>query len=129
MPGGGLGAALLRWPGRVHPVLQPLDLGEVDAVVLGEKAAHIDAGGLRPFRNADGAALEVLRGFCAAIAAETDRGMGGRGRTRDGKTGIAIMGAAPCEVREIYFPNDSSETSHSGDRVKRNVISSIDGKI
>ena len=29
----------------------------------------------------------------------------------------------------MYLPNDSSETSHSSERVKRNVISSIDGKI
>src|SRR5262245_65049779 len=48
--------------------------------------------------------------------------------TRDGKTGIATMGAIPCEVSEIYLPNDSSETSHSSELVKRKVISSIDGK-
>jgi hypothetical protein len=29
----------------------------------------------------------------------------------------------------MYLPNDSSETSHSSDLVKRNVISSIEGKI
>ena len=28
----------------------------------------------------------------------------------------------------MYLPNDSSETSHSSERVKRKVISSIDGK-
>ena len=39
------------------------------------------------------------------------------------------MGAMPCEVSEMYLPNESSETSHSRPRVKRNVISSIDGKI
>ena len=49
--------------------------------------------------------------------------------TRDGNTGIATIGAAPCDVSEIYLPNDNSETSHSSPLVKRNVISSIDGKI
>ncbi len=29
----------------------------------------------------------------------------------------------------MYFPNDSSETSHSSDLVKRKVISSIEGKM
>src|SRR5262249_18120748 len=45
------------------------------------------------------------------------------------KTGIATMGAIPCEVSEIYLPNESSETSHSSDLVKRKEISSIDGKM
>src|SRR4029077_2668958 len=49
--------------------------------------------------------------------------------TRDGNTGIAIIGASPCEVSEMYLPNDSSETSHSSDLVNRKVISSIEGKM
>ena len=32
-----------------------------------------------------------------------------------------------CDVSEEYFPNDSSETSHSRLRVNRKVISSIEG--
>ncbi len=43
--------------------------------MLGQKAAHIDAGGLRPFRNADGAAFQVLGLADAAIAAHVDRRM------------------------------------------------------
>src|SRR6478752_237202 len=49
--------------------------------------------------------------------------------TCDGNTGIAIIGASPCEVSEMYLPNDSSETSHSSDLVNRKVISSIEGKM
>ena len=32
---------------------------------------------------------------------------------------MASMGAVPWEQSEIYFPNDSSDTSHSSDLVKR----------
>ena len=51
------------------------------------------------------------------------------GRKRAFLITIAIMGAAPCDVSEMYLPNESSDTSHSRPRVKRKVISSIEGKI
>ena len=75
MPAGSLSSTFSARPGLVHAGLQPADLREIDAVVLGEDAAHVDAGGLRPFRDADGAAFEVLRGLDAAIAAHVDRRM------------------------------------------------------
>jgi hypothetical protein len=37
------------------------------------------------------------------------------------------MGALPCELSAMYFPNESSGTSHSSVQVNRKVISSIDG--
>ena len=93
--GGQLELHLLRPPGLVDPGLQPLDLGEIDAVVLGEHAAHIDAGGLRPFRNADRAAFEVFGGFDPAVGAHVDRGMPmhprRKHRDRDHR-GVALRG-------------------------------------
>ncbi len=85
---------LLGAAGLVHPRLQPTDLGEVDAFVLGEEAAHIDAGGLRPFRDADALALEVLRAPDAAVAADVDGGMAmhPRGKHRDRHHGRVALG-------------------------------------
>ena len=52
---------LLLTPRLIDAGLHPMDLGEIDAGGLGEKAARIDARGLRPFRNADALAFQVLR--------------------------------------------------------------------
>ncbi len=75
-----LGAARL-----VDARLQPLDRGEVNAIVLRQEAAHIDAGGLRPFRNSNRALVEVLGALDAAVGAHVDRGvaMHARGKHRD----------------------------------------------
>ena len=40
-----------------------------------------------------------------------------------------LVRADGITLTPLIFPNDSSETSHSSDLVKRKVISSIDGKI
>ena len=108
--GGQLQLHLLRAPGLVDPGLHPLDLGEIDAVVVGEKAAHIDAGGLRPFRNADRAAFQVLRAFDPAVAAHVDGGMamhpGRKHRDRDHR-GVALRGQrdvfAERQFRDVPF--------------------------
>ena len=82
-PGRQLQFHLLRAAGLVDAGLQPADFCEIDALLLGEKAAHIDAGGLRPFRDADGAALEILRGPDAGLAAHVDRRVAMHPRRKD----------------------------------------------
>jgi hypothetical protein len=49
-----------------------VDVFEGDAVLVGEPAAHIDGGGVRPFRRADGLALEVGRGFDLALLVDVE---------------------------------------------------------
>ncbi len=83
---------LLHPAGFVDAGLQPANLGEIDAVFLGQEATHVDAGGLRPFGNSDGAAFQILRGPDAAVAAHIDRGMamhaGGKYRDRHHPGGV-----------------------------------------
>ncbi len=44
----------------VHACLQPGDRGEVHAVLVLQKAARVDPRGLRPFRNPDPLAFQIL---------------------------------------------------------------------
>ena len=101
---------LLVAAGLVDARLQPLDGGEIDPVMLGQKAAHVDACGLRPFGNPDGAALQVLGPADAAIAAHVDRRMamdpGRKHRDRDHR-GITLRGERGVfpegQLRDVPF--------------------------
>ena len=55
--------------------LEPFDRGQIDAVLMLNKAARIDRRGLRPFRNADAPALEIGGRLHRAVAADVDRRM------------------------------------------------------
>ena len=46
---------------------------ERDAVLVVQPAAHVDGGGVRPFRRADGLALEVGGGFDPALLVDVER--------------------------------------------------------
>ena len=64
---------LLDAAGLVGAGLKPMDVLQADAVLVVEPAAHIDGGGVRPFRRADLLALEVLGGFDAALLVDVER--------------------------------------------------------
>ena len=66
---------LFHAPRFVHTRLRPTDAVEPDAIIFGQEPADIDARRLRPFRNTDRPALQILRIAYAAIAADVDRGM------------------------------------------------------
>jgi hypothetical protein len=48
-------------------------VGELHAGLVVEPAAHVDRGGVRPFRRADGLALEIGRGLDPALAVDVER--------------------------------------------------------
>ncbi len=72
-PAGRLELDLLDAAGLVGAGLVPVHVGEPHAGLVVEPAAHVDGGGVRPFRRADGLALEVGRGFDPALAVDVER--------------------------------------------------------
>ncbi len=66
---------LLDPAGLSHARLDPLDAREVDAVLVLEHAAHVDAGGLRPLGNADPLALQILGLLDGGVFRKIDRRM------------------------------------------------------
>src|SRR5262249_39790982 len=71
--GGQLELDLLSPSRLAQSRLDPLDPGEVDAVLVGEHAAHVDSRGLRPLGNADAPAFQVLRFRNRGIFGEVNR--------------------------------------------------------
>ncbi len=76
---------LLGPPRLVDAGLHPADLCKIDPIGLGQHAAGEDPGGLRPFGDADGLALEVFGRRDLAVAADIEGGMAqhARGKHRD----------------------------------------------
>src|SRR5262245_4432264 len=64
---------LLDAPGLVGAGLVPMHVLERHSVLVVEPATHVDGGGVRPFRRADGLALEVGRGFDPAVFVDVER--------------------------------------------------------
>ena len=98
---------LLLAPGLVHAGLHPFDLGEIDVRRFLEKTARINAGGLRPFRNADGFTFQVLRRLNAAVGAHIERRMAEHARRKyrnADERRIALRGKAD-ELAERHFGN------------------------
>ena len=64
---------LLGAAGLVEAGLVPVHVLELDAALVAEPAAHIDRGGVRPFRRADLLALEVLGALDLALLVDEER--------------------------------------------------------
>src|SRR5262245_3686925 len=64
---------LLDAAGLVGAGLVPMDVLELDAVLIVEPAAHVDGGGVGPFRRADGLALEIGRRPDFAVLVDVER--------------------------------------------------------
>ena len=109
--------------GLVHAGLVPVDFGELDAVLVLQHAAHVDAGGLRPFRDADPATFQILRRTDAGLRAHVDRRVAEHARCET--PGWARSSGACCDISETILPKDISVASHSRNLVKRKKISSI----
>jgi hypothetical protein len=58
--------------GLVRAGLIPVDVVKPDAVLIVEPAAHVDRGGVRPFRRADGLAPEVGGGLDLAVPVDVE---------------------------------------------------------
>jgi len=55
--------------------LDPFDAGKLDAVLMGKEPARVHRRGLRPFRQPDPLAGEILRRPHRPVAPHIDRGM------------------------------------------------------
>src|SRR5262249_37856527 len=63
---------LLSASGLVGTGLIPMHIGELDAMLVVEPAAHVDRSGMRPFGRADGFALEVRGRFDLAVPVDVE---------------------------------------------------------
>ena len=59
---------------RIGAGLIPVHIGQFDAAVIVHPAAHIDGGGMGPFRRADALALQVLHGLDVGVLVYIERG-------------------------------------------------------
>ena len=63
------GLDLLLAAGLIHARLHPMDLAQIDTRRFRQEPACIDAGGLRPFRNAHALSFQVPGGGDASVGA------------------------------------------------------------
>ena len=62
--------------------LIPVDVLQRDALLVLHPAAHVDGGGVRPFRRTDFLALEILDGFDPALLVDVERARSGTAASR-----------------------------------------------
>src|ERR1700722_1085405 len=72
-PGGRPPLDLLDAARLIGAGLVPMHVGELDAGLVVQPAAHVDGGGVRPFGGADRAALEIGGGLDAGLAVHIER--------------------------------------------------------
>ena len=96
---------LLVATGLIDAGLHPFNFAQIDAGGLSQKAPRINAGGLRPFRDADRLAFEILRRRDAAIGAHVNCRMAKhpRRKNRNADKRRIAEGVIGDELAERHF--------------------------